>query len=134
MDDDSSSNVNKKVGSNGRPKRESIYRDKSDKSKGNKDAERIIAEKAELELLLSDDDDDYDMRAIHKAEKDALKGAKGKRKSRNRKPKDGEDISTVAGGDFELDLTDNRFASLLEGDIFFFLFRDSMTSLMTVTC
>eukprot|EP00596_Hydrurales_sp_CCMP1899_P000318 CAMPEP_0119044192 /NCGR_PEP_ID=MMETSP1177-20130426/29368_1 /TAXON_ID=2985 /ORGANISM="Ochromonas sp, Strain CCMP1899" /LENGTH=927 /DNA_ID=CAMNT_0007013849 /DNA_START=125 /DNA_END=2905 /DNA_ORIENTATION=+ len=78
--------------------------------------ERLKAEKAELELLLSDDDEDYDMRAIHKAEKDALKGAKGKRKSRNRKPKDGEEVDVVAGGDFELDLTDNRFASLLGGD------------------
>jgi hypothetical protein len=87
--------------------------------------ERLKAEKAELELLLSDDDEDYDMRAIHKAEKDALKGAKGKRKSRNRKPKDGEEVDVVAGGDFELDLTDNRFASLLGGDSKFGIDRTS---------
>ena len=42
--------------------------------------EQVAATKAELELLLSDDDADYDMRALHKEEQDLLKGSKGKRK------------------------------------------------------
>ena len=42
--------------------------------------EQVAATKAELELLLSDDDEGYDMRALHKEEQDLLKGSKGKRK------------------------------------------------------
>ena len=42
--------------------------------------EQVAATKAELELLLSDDDEGYDMRALHKEEQDLLKGPKGKRK------------------------------------------------------
>ena len=42
--------------------------------------EREAATKAELELLLSDDDEGYDMRALHKQELEETKGPKGKRK------------------------------------------------------
>jgi hypothetical protein len=45
------------------------------------EAERAAATKAELELLLSDDDEGYDMRALHKQEQEAIKGPKGKRKA-----------------------------------------------------
>lgn len=41
---------------------------------------QVAATKAELELLLSDDDEGYDMRALRKEEQDLLKGSKGKRK------------------------------------------------------
>jgi hypothetical protein len=44
------------------------------------EVERAAATKAELELLLSDDDEGYDMRALHKQEQEAIKGPKGKRK------------------------------------------------------
>lgn len=54
---------------------------KKGKSKGGKEEEgRAEATRAELELLLSDDDEDYDMRALHKQEKEVLKGPKAKRK------------------------------------------------------
>ena len=49
--------------------------------KGKKEeVERTAATTAELELLLSDDDEGYDMRAIHKEEMEIKKGSKGKRK------------------------------------------------------
>lgn len=44
------------------------------------EVERAAATKAELELLLSDDDEGYDMRALHKQEQEAIKGPKAKRK------------------------------------------------------
>lgn len=54
--------------------------DKKGKRKGGKEEERAEATRAELELLLSDDDEDYDMRALHKQEKEVMKGPKAKRK------------------------------------------------------
>ena len=54
---------------------------KKGKKKGGKEEEgRAEATRAELELLLSDDDEDYDMRALHKQEKEVMKGPKAKRK------------------------------------------------------
>lgn len=51
------------------------------KKAGKKEAlEREAATTAELELLLSDEDEGYDMRALHKQEMESLKGPKGKRK------------------------------------------------------
>lgn len=52
---------------------------KSGKGK-QEEVERTAATTAELELLLSDDDEGYDMRAIHKQEMEAKNGSKGKRK------------------------------------------------------
>ena len=59
---------------------EEIATKKSGKKGKAAEKEREEATKAELELLVSDEDEGYDMRALHKQEMDEKKGPKGKRK------------------------------------------------------
>ena len=72
--------------------------------------------KEELELLLAGDNDeeaarDFDMRGIQRIEKNKDKKLRGPRKRKEEKLASG-----VAGQDFAVDVKDDRFAAVLEGD------------------
>ena len=62
----------------------------------------------------SDDERDYDMREIQRSERMKGKKLTGARKRKEKLRK--ERVGDVSGGDFGLDLQDDRFAPLLEGD------------------
>ncbi len=68
---------------------------------------KVAASKEELDLMFADDGDDYDMHAVVKAER-----AKKKKK----KPKKEDQDETAAPDDFKIDVTDTRFAALMQGD------------------
>ena len=72
--------------------------------------------KEELELLLAGDNDeeaarDFDMRGIQRIEKNRDKKLRGPRKRKEEKLASG-----VAGQDFAVNVKDDRFAAVLEGD------------------
>lgn len=97
---------------------------KKDNKKLNKKERRALREKeekerktsgAELALLVDDEDDEeggggkhFDMRSILKSEKEGKKG----RKSRSAKKRKEEGSQEVKKDEFEIDLKDDRFASL----------------------
>ena len=81
----------------------------------NKSTKRGKLRTEELELLVAGDDQDevhrdYDMRGLQRIEKNKDKKLRGARKR-----KEAELASTVTGTDFRMDLTDNRFRAVLDG-------------------
>jgi hypothetical protein len=69
----------------------------------------------ELELLVAGDDDeevkDYDMRGLERIEKNKNKKLRGSRKRHEEKL-----AASVSGADFKVDVTDERFKAVMEGD------------------
>jgi len=91
------------------------------KSDGNQDDstenQNLSKEQAEMDLLLMndqmdgiDDSKDFDMRALVRKEKMKGKKLKGKRKRKEEKK------GAVKGEGFQVNLKDDRFAAVLEGD------------------
>ncbi|GMH87930.1 hypothetical protein TrVE_jg6853 [Triparma verrucosa] len=101
-------------------KKKSSSKSKKDKKKNtlppkNTDPSKRAASKSELRKLLGDDADveklkDFDMRGIERIEK--MKGKKlkgGRKKKEERRSKD------VAGKEFQIDSTDDRFSAVFDG-------------------
>jgi len=77
---------------------------------------KVNPSKEELELLLAGDNDeevarDFDMRGIHRLEKNKNKKLRGSRKRKEEKL-----VAGLSGKEFSLDLKDDRFAAVLEGN------------------
>jgi hypothetical protein len=75
-----------------------------------------IQTREELELLLAGEENDetardFDMRGLERLEK-----LKGKKLRGSRKRRESERASNVTGAEFKLDLSDDRFKAVLEGD------------------
>lgn len=98
-------------------KKESKAKSSNGKREGNlnQSEERAPSTQAELELLLAGDDDeeltkDYDMRGIIRMDKN-----KGKKLKGARKRKEAALVANTSGGDFKIDIKDDRFAAVLQG-------------------
>lgn len=70
--------------------------------------------KEELDLLLAGDGDEEDERDFNM--RDLLKVEKNKNKKLSRKRKEKELASNISGTNFQIDVTDGRFSSVLDGD------------------
>lgn len=72
---------------------------------------------AELELMFDDDENDYDMRAISKHERDELSGRNEKKRKADlkKKKKHASVDEQPLGADFQVDVDDARFAPVFDG-------------------
>ncbi|ODQ65054.1 hypothetical protein NADFUDRAFT_59346 [Nadsonia fulvescens var. elongata DSM 6958] len=70
------------------------------------------SKRAELELLMMDDEDNEDGKLQHFDMKEIIKAEKDSKKKRGKKGPKGQETPTPTGADFEIDVSDPRFAAL----------------------
>jgi hypothetical protein len=91
--------------------------DESDDDTEDEDASTgRVQTREELELLLAGEENDERARDFDIRELERLEKLKGKKLRGSRKRKETERASNVAGAEFKLDLQDDRFKAVLEGD------------------